>query len=228
MPSANKEKEERKVFIVLKPSVCGKCGDKLGKRSWIELTDDKVALCMDCSELGKLSYLPRGDAALTRRSKKYSSLWAVVLQWSRARKHYERQGLLVESEAMEKAESECMLDEDLRHGRRKKAARLRAKKDGEYVDLFAQSIREIYPGCPEGIEHEIAGHACQIHSGRVGRAAMAKELDPLAIRLAVAAHIRHNKTNYEKLLANGFERHAALVEVRPQIQNILHEWMGEE
>jgi len=62
------------------------------------------AICLECADLNHLEYLPSGDAALTRRSKKYSKLTAVVLKWSKARKHYERQGLLVEVEALEKAE----------------------------------------------------------------------------------------------------------------------------
>jgi len=48
--------------------------------------------------------------ALTRRARKHSLLSAVVLKWSRARKHYERQGLLVEETALELAEDECLAD----------------------------------------------------------------------------------------------------------------------
>ncbi len=49
-----KEKgEERKVFIIQKPSACGKCEKELHKGNWLELTHDATALCMDCSELGK-------------------------------------------------------------------------------------------------------------------------------------------------------------------------------
>jgi len=43
----------------------------------------------------------RETRRLTRRSGKYSTLSAVVLKWSRARKHYERQGLLVEESALQ-------------------------------------------------------------------------------------------------------------------------------
>jgi hypothetical protein len=42
----------------------------------------------------------------------------VVLKWSRARNRYERQGLLVEEQALEKAEEECLADSELRERRR--------------------------------------------------------------------------------------------------------------
>ena len=49
-------------------------------------------------------------------------LSAVVVKWSPARKRYERQGLLVENEALEHAEKECAADEDARKQARAKAA----------------------------------------------------------------------------------------------------------
>ena len=55
------------------------------------------------------------------------------------------------------------------------------------------------------IETVIAEHACLKHSGRIGRTAAAKNFDEPVIRLAVIAHIRHTKTPYDKLLANGFD-----------------------
>lgn len=51
-------------------------------------------------------YLEAGDAKLTRRAKAGSRTWAVVLRWSKHRKQYERQGLLVEREALAKARAE--------------------------------------------------------------------------------------------------------------------------
>ena len=76
-----------------------------------------------------LEFLPAGDMALTLRAKKYSSMYAVVLKWSRVRKRYERQGLLVQNEALEKAEQECLVDADLREVRRLREAERRADID---------------------------------------------------------------------------------------------------
>ena len=62
---------------------------------------------MQCADLDHLVYLPAGDAALTRRAKRASRLSAVVVRFSRSRQRYERQGILVEEEALEAAEAEC-------------------------------------------------------------------------------------------------------------------------
>lgn len=60
--------------------------------------------CAWRAQTSNLAFLPSGDAALTRRARKHSTLSAVVLKWSRARKRYERQGLLVEDQALTQAE----------------------------------------------------------------------------------------------------------------------------
>lgn len=195
-----------KVFITSGEASCEECGEDLGRQAWIFLVRDKGALCLTCADLDHLVYLPAGDAALTRRSRKHSTLVAVVLEWSRARKRYERQGLLIEEEALTQAEQECLADADARARQRERAAARRADLDKEYVARFAGRVRELYPSCPAGQEVVIAEHACLKYSGRVGRSAAAKELDAEAVRLAVTAHIRHAETDYDKLLAEGWER----------------------
>jgi hypothetical protein len=50
--------------------------------------------------------LGAGDAKLTRRAKARSARHAVVVRFSKARKRYERQGLLVEPQALREAEAE--------------------------------------------------------------------------------------------------------------------------
>ena len=95
-----------KVFISSRDSTCDDCGENLGRRAWITLTADKGALCLACADLEHLDFLPAGDAALTRRARKYSTLVAVVLKWSSARKRYERQGLLVEPAGLAQAEND--------------------------------------------------------------------------------------------------------------------------
>src|SRR5262249_50106604 len=153
-----------------------------------------------------LTFLPPGDASLTRRARKYSNLAAVVLKWSRARKRYERQGLLVEEEALQRAEAECLNDAEARARRRERVAERRADLDAGFVARFAGRVRELYPGCPPDRAERIASHACQKYSGRIGRSAAAKRLDEEAVQLAVVAHVRHDETNYDELLARGLER----------------------
>src|SRR5207253_903871 len=77
-------------------------------------TEGEKGLCLECADLGHLEFLPRGDTAVTRRATKYSKLRAVVVQWSRTRKRYERQGILAEAEAIRRAEEESLADADLR------------------------------------------------------------------------------------------------------------------
>ena len=92
--------EDLKVFISNRDSTCDECHEHLGHKAWITLAGERGALCLACADLDHLVFLPSGDAALTRRAKKHSGLNAVVLKWSRARKRYERQGLLVKEEAL--------------------------------------------------------------------------------------------------------------------------------
>ena len=115
-----KQTADLKVFISTQDSMCDECGENLGRRAWITLVKDKGALCLSCADLDHLVFLPSGDAALTRRARKHSTLAAVVLKWTRARKRYERQGLLVESEALERAERECLADSEARARRRER------------------------------------------------------------------------------------------------------------
>jgi hypothetical protein len=216
-----------KVFISSRESTCDECGEDLGKRAWITLRRDKGALCLACADLHHLLFLPAGDAALTRRARKHSTLAAVVLKWSSARRRYERQGLLVEAEALEQAEEECLADSEARARRRERAAERRAELDQEFVSRFAEHIRGLFPSCPLGRELVIAEHACLKYSGRVGRSAAAKNLDEDAIRLAVTAHIRHVETNYDQLLAKGCDRREARQHVQSAVARVLDDWRSE-
>ena len=91
---------------------------------------------------------------------------------------------------------------------------------------FARAIRAQFPGCPAGEETVIARHACRKYSGRVGRSAAAKEFDPEAIRLAVAAHVRHVHTNYDELLGEFGDRQSARESVHHQVAAILDRWQS--
>ena len=217
-----------KVFITRREASCGECGEDLGRKAWITLVEDKGALCLSCADLDHLVFLPAGDAALTRRSRKHSMLSAVVLRWSRTRKRYERQGVLVEEEALAQAEQECLADAEVRARRREREAQRREELDQEYVQQFAQRVRVLYPGCPRGREVAIAEHACLKYSGRVGRSAAAKSFDEEAIRLAVVAHIRHRETRYDSLLAQGHERWEARAEVEGAVADALARWQALE
>jgi len=221
---SNSKSDGLKVFIPSRESKCDECGQDLGHHAWIMLHGDKGALCLACADLDHLVFLPSGDAALTRRAKKHSRLSAVVLKWSHVRKQYERQGLLVENEAVEQAEQECDADAEHREIRRARAMLRREELDQEYIRRFGERVREMYPQCPAGREQSIAEHACRKYSGRVGRSAAAKGLDQEAVRLAVLAHIRHTETDYDKFLSAGVDRVAARMRVRADVSRIAQKW----
>jgi len=220
------QQEELKVFISTRESTCDDCGENLGPKAWITLTREKGALCLACADLDHLIFLPPGDPALTRRARKHSTLAAVVLKWSRARKRYERQGLLVETQALEKAEEECLADSDIRARRKEREAARREELDRQYVEQFAARVKELFPRCPTGREREIAEHACLKYSRRVGRSASTKKLDEEAVRLAVIAHIRHRETEYDELLSKGYDRWEARAEVEGAVYLVLKRWEG--
>ena len=95
-----------------------------------------------------LVFLPSGEAALTRRAKKASGLSAVVVRWSRTRKRYERQGLLVEVAALEQAEQQCLADSDARMRRRERDRERRAAADVELQAAMIREIKRLFPRCP--------------------------------------------------------------------------------
>jgi hypothetical protein len=72
---------------------CGGTGDLL-------MMENPGPACMRCVGLDDLEFLPSGDASLTRRVKSKSERCAVVVRFSRSRRRYERQGLLVEAAAL--------------------------------------------------------------------------------------------------------------------------------
>lgn len=84
------------------------------------------------------------------------------------------------------------------------------------------------PPSPVGREQDIAEHACQKYSGRVGRSADARSLAEEFIRLAVIAHIRHAETNYDELLSRGMDRWLAREQVEDRIDQVLEHWRGEQ
>jgi len=213
------------VFWTLRDSACGECGEELPKGSFLRMDAGKP-LCLRCADLDRLIFLPRGDATLTRRARCHSTLNAVVVRFSRMRKRYERQGVLVEEEALARAEKECLSDADARRLVRERASRRRDELDAEYVAAFARRVGELFPRCPAAERTAIAEHTCRKRSGRIGRSAAARELQGDAVVLAVRAHARHAHTPYDRLLARGVERAEARVQVAPSVERRLNGWRG--
>src|SRR6266700_8007620 len=139
--SADHQSSEAKdlvVFDILRESKCTDCGKELWGGDFLFMEGERP-LCLTCADLDHLVYLPRGDTALTRRARKYSALSAVVVRFSRARGRYERQGLLVEEAALERAERECLADADQRAARREREEAQRTEQDRDLAARMADA-----------------------------------------------------------------------------------------
>jgi hypothetical protein len=90
------------VLIITQDGQCSRCQKALGRSSFLYREGDQ-SLCLGCAGLDELIFLPSGNARLTRQVKSECTRYFVVLKFSRARKRYERQGLLVEEQGLEKA-----------------------------------------------------------------------------------------------------------------------------
>jgi hypothetical protein len=180
--------------------------------------------CLDCADLGHLVFLPRGDTALTRRSREESALSAVVVRFNQRKSRYERQGVLVEEAGLARAEARCLADAEARRRRRARDARRRAAQDEQFTAAFAAEIRRLFPGCPERRAQEIAAHASVRGSGRVGRSAAGRALSEGAVVAAVAASVRHLDTPYDQLLMSGVPRHEARRRISAGVETVVRGW----
>jgi len=208
------------VVSPLKDWTCAECSSTGG----LLTMDDAGPLCMSCADLDHLVYLPAGDAALTRRAKRASGLAAVVVRFSRARRRYERQGILVEEQALDQAERECLADEESRARRKLREQERRAEGDVELQTRATTEILRAYPSCPKDRAKEIAKYAFTRGSGRIGRTTAGRDLDPTALNLAVAAAVRHVDTPYDELLMTGVDRLEARMRVRAEVEQVMTNW----
>ena len=223
---ASQDSKDLVVFSIVRDSTCSECKRELWKGSLLSM-EKGAPLCMECADLDHLVWLPSGDAALTRRAKKHSKLWAVIVKFSRARKRYERQGLLVEEEALEQAQEECLADEELREARRERDAVRRAGQDVELAHSMQAKLLEMFPGCPAKEADSIARHTSVRGSGRVGRSEAGRSLSEEALHFAAVAYIRHRHTKYDELLMRGWDRASARREVRDKIESIVERWRNQ-
>ncbi|MGY4736831.1 DUF2293 domain-containing protein [Streptomyces sp. ATMOS53] len=213
-------------LLVIQPLRRKHCaGCRRGPQPMLVL-EDAAPRCLDCADLGHLVFLPRGDTALTRRSREESGLSAVVVRFNRRKGRYERQGVLVEEAALARAEERCLVDAEARRRRRVRDARRRAARDEQFAETFAAEILRLFPRCPGERAHGIAAHASLRGSGRVGRSAAGRALSEGAVVSAVVASVRHLDTPYDRLLMSGVPRHEARRRIAGEVEGRLREWGG--
>ncbi|QKW27004.1 DUF2293 domain-containing protein [Streptomyces seoulensis] len=202
---------------------CARC--RRGPLSLLVL-EEGVPRCPVCVDLGHLVFLPRGDTALTRRSREESALSVVVVRFNRRKGRYERQGVLVEEPALVRAEARCLADAEARRRRRARDARRRAAQDIRFAEAFAVEIVRLFPRCPPDRAREIAAHASVRGSGRVGRSAAGRALSEGAVGWAVRASVRHLDTPYDRLLMDGVVRPEARRRTAAAVDSVLRSWRG--
>jgi len=220
---ASQKSKDLVVFDIVRNSECAECHKELLAHDFLFMEDGRP-LCLTCADLEHLDYVPRGNTALTRRARKYSSLSAVVVRFSRARKRYERQGVLVEAVALERAVEECHADESKRQANREKASLRRVEQDRDLTIRMIDAILSLYPACPPAEAEAIAAHTSRRGSGRVGRTAAGRALEAEALNAAVIAEIRHRHTRYDQLLMQGYRRREARNAVHDTIYKVLERW----
>ena len=82
----------------------------------------------------------------------------------------------------------------------------------------------MYPGCPRPRAEAIARHTAARGSGRVGRSAAGRSLDPATVELAVLASVRHEDTDCDALLMSGVERAEARERGCVEVERELERW----
>ena len=69
---SSQESRELVVYSILRDSSCKACGEGLSKGDFLFM-EGEHPLCLSCADFDHFVYLPRGNAALTRRARKHST-----------------------------------------------------------------------------------------------------------------------------------------------------------
>ena len=107
-PALSEKKRERLAqqasrtpeLVVVVPLHSGWKCHRCGGTGNLLMMENPGPACLRCVGLDDLEVLPAGNALLTRRVKAKSTRYAVIVRFSRTRGRYERQGLLVEPQAL--------------------------------------------------------------------------------------------------------------------------------
>lgn len=98
------------------------------------------------------------------------------------------------------------------------------KRDDAVKKEFEQAILRLYPKVPPEDVVNIASRTLKKRRGRVGRVG---KLDlETKVNRAVAAHVRHQYTEYEKLVRGSITKWAARDSIREEASRILASWRG--
>ena len=145
-------------------------------------------------------YLPRGNTFLTRRVKK-GPHWVLMGSYNRRKGFRRSKGVYAPTATIEEARVAEQATALKREQSRVRSRLRREKNEARYRREFRDACLRFLDFAPEHrdlaerIAVETAEHACEVHSGRVGRTSQLG-LDEKVV-LAVRAHIRHTHTFYD-------------------------------
>jgi hypothetical protein len=163
-----------------------------------------------------------GDAYITRRIKQLADVVYVRMEKKKSLGLSVPVGLLAPEAVVEEALSDAERTEAERAKKRAKSEVYRKQKEQRFKADVAARVRALFPGMPKAVAEQVVAHAFEVGSGRVGRTT--KIPDELKIELAVKAHIRHSRTNYDILLAKGWDRDDARERVWEKVERIYRQW----
>jgi hypothetical protein len=91
-------------LVVIQPLTAAWTCHRCGGTGNLLVMENPGPACLRCVGLGDLEFLSAGNALLTRWAKAKSARHAVVVRFSKSRGRYERQGLLIEPQALAEAQ----------------------------------------------------------------------------------------------------------------------------
>ncbi len=166
--------------------------------------------------------IPLGDPFLTRRVKELSETVYVRMVKVYKKRPSARVALLAPREAVAAAREEAERTASLRAEKREAAAVSRARKESRNSDEALAELKRLLPGIPDGEAAQVIERAFTVGSGRVGRSGKLELGEKL--ELAVRAHIRHQHTNYDHLLAIGNDQEFARRRVADKVDRVYERW----
>jgi len=168
--------------------------------------------------------VPTGNHFLTRTIKKRADCVYVRMKKHRKGNFSRAIGIMAPRNIVEDAKQLAQETEEDRLTKREKAAEYRAKQEELHRKHMQAEILRLYPNMPPKEAGVIADHAFEVGSGRVGRVS-AIDLNK-KLELAVKAHIRHQHTEYDDMLNDGWEKEDARRQIAGQVEKIHGEWKG--
>ena len=180
-------------------------------------------------------YLTAGDAALTRAVKVAAGDRRVYVAMRRTGRRYPPRAVGIWAPGSVIAAERDRLAALRTEGHLTRLTARRGRRQRWDIREFSGAVRRRFPGCPPDEARQIAGNACEVGSGRVGRSKVAD----YPVRAAVVAHVSHEHTDYDDLLddlaAGAFDpdgRSRARAEardgVRDRIDAVLWRWEAGE